>query len=136
METVGHKIQKPMSNFITDRPIDALTVPDIPTVAGEYYENILNMYQTQDDSNYYYYNISNKVVINIANINADYIDYYYLDTPMPLTTLSYRIFGTQHLWWLIVAMNKLNPIDIPPAGTVIVVPKTQYLANVLQTIKQ
>lgn len=125
-----------MSNFITDKPIDARTVPDIPTVTGDYYENILNMYQTQDESNYYYYNISNKVVVDTTNINTDYIEYYFLDTPMPLTTLSYRIFGTQHLWWLIVAMNKLNPIDIPAAGTVIAVPKKQYVSDVLQTIKQ
>lgn len=125
-----------MSNFITNKPIDARAVPDIPPVAGEYYENILNMYQTQDDSSYYYFNISNKVVVDMENINADYIDYYYIDAPMPLTTLSYRIFGTQHLWWLIVAMNNLNPIDIPAAGTVIAVPKNQYVSDVLQTIKQ
>lgn len=125
-----------MSSFITDKPIEARTVPDIPPVAGEYYENILNMYQTQDESNYYYFNISNKVVIDTTNINPDYIDYYFLDTPIPLTTLSYRIFGTMHLWWLIVAMNKLNPIDIPVAGTVIAVPKKEYISDVLQTIKQ
>jgi len=125
-----------MSSFITNKPIDARTISEIPPIAGEYYENILNVYQTQDENNYYYYNISNKVVIDTTNINPDFIEYYFLDTPMPLTTLSFRIFGTQHLWWLIVAMNKLDPIDIPASGTVIAVPKKEYIADVLQTIRQ
>ena len=112
------------------------SVPNIPPVGAAYYENILNMYQTQNEDAYNYFNISNKVQIDINNIDENFIEYFYIDAPMPLTTLSYRIFGTQHLWWLIVAMNKLNPIDIPAAGTVIVVPKQQFIAEVLNAIKR
>lgn len=123
-------------SFITNKPSLPRSVPDIPPVGAEYYENIFNMYQTQDEDAYNYFNISNKVQIDVSNIDENYVEYFYIDAPLPLTTLSYRIFGTQHLWWLIVAMNKLNPIDIPRAGTVIVVPKQQFIAEVLNAIKR
>lgn len=123
-------------SFITNKPSLPRAVPDIPTVGAEYYENIFNMYQTQDEDAYNYFNISNKVEIDTNNIDERYIEYFYIDAPIPLTTLSYRIFGTQHLWWLIVAMNKLNPIDVPSAGTVIVVPKQQFVNEVLNAIKR
>lgn len=123
-------------SFITNKPSLPKSVPDIPTVGAEYYENIFNMYQTQDEDAYNYFNISNKVEIDVENIDENYLDFFYIDTPIPLTTLSYRIFGTQHLWWLIVAMNKLNPLDIPAAGIVIAVPKPQFITNVLDAIKR
>jgi hypothetical protein len=123
-------------SFITNKPSLPQTVPNIPTVGAEYYENIFNMYQTQNNDAYNYFNISNKVEIDTTNIDENYLQYFYIDTPMPLTTLSYRIFGTQHLWWLIVAMNKLNPIDIPASGTVIAVPIPQFVSTVLNSIKR
>ena len=123
-------------SFITNKPSLPQSVPNIPPVGAAYYENILNMYQTENEDAYNYFNISNKVQININNIDENFVEYFYIDAPLPLTTLSYRIFGTQHLWWLIVAMNKLNPIDIPAAGTVIVVPKQQFIAEVLNAIKR
>lgn len=123
-------------SFITNKPSLPQSVPNIPPVGAEYYENILNVYQTQNSDAYNYFNISNKVEIDTTNIDENYLQYFYTDTPIPLTTLSYRIFGTQHLWWLIVVMNKLNPIDIPAAGTVIAVPKPQFVTNVLNAIKR
>lgn len=123
-------------SFITNKPSLPQTVPNIPTVGAEYYENIFNVYKTQNSDAYDYFNISNKVEIDTTNIDENYLQYFYIDSPIPLTTLSYRIFGTQHLWWLIVAMNKLNPIDIPAAGTVIAVPKPQFVADVLNVIKR
>jgi hypothetical protein len=123
-------------SFITNKPFLPQTVPNIPTVGAEYYENIFNVYKTQNSAAYDYFNISSKVEIDTTNIDENYLQYFHIDTPIPLTTLSYRIFGTQHLWWLIVAMNKLNPIDIPASGTIIVVPKPQFVADVLNAIKR
>lgn len=117
-------------------PLNAININDIPPIAGEYYENILNLYQTQDDNSYYYYNISNKVTFDINDVDEQYIQYFFIDSPMPLTTISYRLFNTMHLWWLIAVMNNLNPINIPPAGAVFAAPRREYLQNVLQAIKR
>jgi hypothetical protein len=123
-------------SFITNKPSLPRSVPNIPTVGAEYYENIFNMYIAQGEDAYNYFNISNKVEFDTTNIDENYLEFFYIDAPTPLTTLSYRIFGTQHLWWLIVVMNKLNPIDIPAAGTVIAVPKPQFVSDVLNAIKR
>jgi hypothetical protein len=117
-------------------PLNPTNIDDIPPIAGEYYENILNLYQTQDDSSYYYYNISNKVTIDINDVDEQYIQYFFIESTMPLTTISYRLFGTMHLWWLIAAMNNLNPINIPPAGYAFAAPRREYLQDVLQAIKR
>lgn len=117
-------------------PQNPTNIADIPAVQSDYYENIFNAYQTEDDNSYTFYNISNKVSIDVTDISDDYVSYIYIDAPMPLTTISYRIFGSIHLWWLLVIMNKLNPIAIPPANTVFMVPKPQYLQDILTLIKK
>jgi hypothetical protein len=117
-------------------PLKPININEIPPIAGEYYENILNVYQTQDASNYFYYNISKKITIDLANVDEQYIEYIFIDSAMPLTTVSYRLFNTIHLWWLIAAMNNLNPIKIPAAGSVLIVPRRQYLQTILQSINQ
>lgn len=117
-------------------PNKPINISEIPAVASEYYENIFNVYQTQDVNNYYYYNLGNKINIDINNVDGTYIQYIFIDSRMPLTTISYRLFGTMHLWWLIAAMNDLNPVEIPVAGTVIAVPEKQYIQNILNTIQQ
>lgn len=117
-------------------PQNPINISEIPPVASEYYENVFGVYQTQDASSYYYFNLGSKVTINIDDVDETYIEYIFIDTRMPLTTMSYRLFGTMHLWWLIAAMNDLNPIEIPAAGTVLAVPRRQYLQNILNAIKR
>lgn len=117
-------------------PQTPTNISEIPPVGSEYYENIFNVYQASDNSNYYFYNISNKVSIDINNIDESYVEYVLIDRLMPLTTISYKLFGTMHLWWLIAAMNQLNPINVLPAGTVVIVPRRGYLQEILNIIKQ
>jgi hypothetical protein len=117
-------------------PQKPINIDEIPPVGGDYYENILNVYQTQDESNYYYYNISKKIVVDINDVDETYIEYYYIDRPMPLTTMSFKLFGTMHLWWLIAAMNQLNAVEVPPANIVVAVPKRAYLQNILNGLKK
>lgn len=115
-------------------PLKAINIDEIPAVRSEYYENIFSVYQVEVDSMYYFYNISKKVVFDIENVDDQYIDYIFIDRPMPFTTISYKLFNTIHLWWLIVVMNKLNPIKVLPAGTIFAVPKREHLSDILGLI--
>lgn len=117
-------------------PLKPTNINNIPPIGGEYYENILNVYQTQDVDNYYYYNISKKITFDINNVDEAYVEYIFIDSAMPLTTISFRLFGTMHLWWLIAIMNNLNPIIIPSSGSVFLVPRREFLQNILQAIQQ
>jgi hypothetical protein len=103
----------------------------------ERYENIFNMYEfnNENDNTYIFYNILSKVTIP-SDLDNDVYDYYVVESEMPLTTLSYRLYKTQHLWWLIMAVNKLsNPVKLLAAGAVIKVIKVEYLDIIFNSIK-
>lgn len=104
----------------------------------ERYENIFNMYQfdTENKDTYVFYNILSKVSIP-ANLDDNIYEYYIIDSEMPLTTLSYKFYKTQHLWWLILAVNNLkNPVKLIKAGSTIKILKSEYLSTIYSSIKQ
>jgi hypothetical protein len=105
---------------------------------AERYENIFNMYEfvNSNGNSYVFYNILTKISIPDDLDNSVY-EYYKIDSEMPLTTLSYKLYKTQHLWWLIMAMNKIkNPIKLISGGSVLKVIKVDYLDIIFNLIKQ
>lgn len=106
----------------------------LPTLELYRYENIFKMYQKGDD-NFYYYNILKKIDIP-DDINEDVFEFIKYPTSLPLTTLSYRIYGTTYLWWLLMIVNKIkNPMKIE-SGVKIKYIKKPFLKIVLQSIKE
>lgn len=104
----------------------------------ERYENIFNMYQFNNDNgdNYVFYNILSKVSIP-NNLDESIYERYIVDAEMPLTTLSFKLYRTQHLWWLIMAVNNIkNPVKLIKPGSVIRIIKIDYLDNIFNSIKQ
>ena len=105
---------------------------------AERYENIFNMYELTNENNdtYAFYNITNKVKIP-DNLDASVYDYYKIESEIPLTTLSYKLYKTQHLWWLILLVNNLkNPIKLISGGSTLKVIKPEYLDIIFDSIKQ
>ncbi len=104
----------------------------------ERYENIFNMYQF-DNSNgdtYAFYNILSKITLP-SDLDETIFDYYKVSGRMPLTSLSYNFYNTQHLWWLIMVINNIkNPVKTIEAGSVIKIIKKQYLDLIFDSIKQ
>jgi hypothetical protein len=104
----------------------------------ERYENIFNMYQfdTDNNDNYVFYNILSKLILP-SNLDDNIFEYYMVDSEMPLTTLSYKFYKTQHLWWLILLANNIkNPVKLIKSGSSIRVIKPEYLATIYDSIKQ
>jgi hypothetical protein len=105
---------------------------------AEYYENIFNAYEFENENNnrYVCYNILNKVSLP-NDIDDQVFTYVTVPGSMPLTTISYRIYNNMHLWWLIMVVNKLtNPVKLLAPGTIIKVIKPQFLPQVLDSIKK
>ncbi len=90
-----------------------LSLPDLSKFR---YENIFKLYQT-GDKNFYFYNLTKK--INIPDeLESRFFRYIVLPKNLPLTSLSYDIYGTTELWWLILTVNKIqNPVKKLPTGT-------------------
>ena len=94
---------------------EILTLPNLDKTR---YENIFKLYTVEKDNNssYYYYNILNKVVIP-DSIDQSLLGTIDLDRKLPWTTLSYKLYNTTQLWWLIVLLNKPSNIFYASAGT-------------------
>ncbi len=102
------------------------------TLSPQQYENIFNVYT--DPNIGYFYNLL-KTINFPADLSSDVYDVY---TLMPSDTwplISWKVYNSIMLWWVICALNNIqNPLIMPPAGTEIKILKVRYLQNVLSDI--
>jgi hypothetical protein len=110
------------------------SIDELPDLELYRYENIFKVYET-GDKNFFYYNILKKIKIP-DNLNTTFFDYIVLNNNVPLTTISYEIYGTTYLWWLLLLVNKIdNPVKSLPVGKKIKFIKNKFLKDVLDSIK-
>ena len=112
------------------------SITELPTINSNRYENLFNVFTTIKDSNYYYYyNILNKITIPDTT-SDDVYELYEVNRLLPLTTLSFNIYNTIHLWWLIVIVNKIqNPTKLIAPGSTLRILKPNYINNVINKLK-
>lgn len=101
------------------------------------YERIFKVF-TDSNSNkdFYFYNIIKKIELP-TNIDSQFIDYYKVESPMPFTLLSYKIYDDIKLWWLLLILNKDEIGDnffVVPGGTQIKYLRDFALASVYNQI--
>lgn len=104
----------------------------------ERYENIFNVYELENSNGnkYVFYNILNKISLP-NDIDPAVFEYYTIPGNLPFTTISFSIYGTISLWWLILLTNGIrNPTKLLAPGTKIKVIKREYLPIVLASIQQ
>jgi hypothetical protein len=109
----------------------------IITHPPERYENIFNVYQfdTSNNDTYVFYNITNKVSIP-EDLDPNVYQLYRIESQIALTTLSHKLYGTQHLWWLIMVLNNLrNPVKLIESGSILKIIKSEYLDLVFDALK-
>jgi hypothetical protein len=98
------------------------------------YENIFKVH-VKGDENFHFYNILKKIKLP-EDLNEEVFEFVKYSSALPLTTLSYRIYGTTYLWWLIMIVNNItNPLKIE-SGTKIRFIKKPFLKIILQSIKE
>jgi len=82
------------------------SIPSLSALDLVNYERIFKVYETsKDDKSFYFYNILKKIEIP-AIIDDSVIEYYTVRANMPLTTISYKIYGDIRLWWIIYLVNR------------------------------
>lgn len=113
-------------------------IEDLPDIDTDRYENIFNVYKIDkdDETSYYYFNILKKITIDTDNIDPGVFKYVKITKPIPWTTLSYDNYRTQHLWWLILATNKIiNPLELPQTGNIYKIIRREYVSTILSQIQ-
>jgi hypothetical protein len=102
------------------------------------YERIFKIFeQSINDKKFYVYNILNKV--DFPTLDSKYIEYFDVPTRIPLTTLSYQIYGDIKSWWILYLLN-LDKFDGAPfyveGGTQIKHIKDYIRVSIYQDITQ
>jgi hypothetical protein len=109
-------------------------IPELPPLTTYRLENLFKVYK--DSTEKYFYNILNTVNIPTDINSAYYTTYTVPANNTPWTYISYILYGTPELWWLVCATNDIkNPINFPVAGTQLKVLVPAVVSNILSTIK-
>ena len=88
------------------QPQSQNNILSLPTLESFRYENIFNVYQNKADQ--YYYNILAKVNFP-SNIEEAYYETFVVQSDFQSwTNISYKIYGTTLLWWLVCSVNNIQ----------------------------
>ncbi len=108
------------------------SIPALQGITDRQYESIFKMYQEGD---YYFYNILQCVHLPDSLTSSVYMTRK-VEGTMPLTTLSYEVYGDIKLWWLICLANKIdNPTQFIAPGTTIKLIKPASVNKVIKAIQ-
>lgn len=107
----------------------------LPQLNAYNYENLFSVYRdTATDP--YYYNILNTVALPATLDPSVYYNYVVPGDFVSWTNLSYKIYGTIKLWWIICLSNNIvNPVQFPTSGATLKIIKPEMVREILNAIK-
>ena len=107
----------------------------IPSLDPTLYENIfkVNVIKKDAESSYYFYNTLNSINIP-EGINKEAYDEIPLRYDTPWTTLSYKLYKSIDLWWLLVLVNKPDYIFMAKGGKDYKFIKPHYVNRIISKI--
>ncbi len=107
---------------------------ELPNLSDYDYENIFSVYT--DEDGFFFYNLLNSVNFP-EDISPLLYNLYTVKAGEVWPTISYRVYNTIKLWWLICAANRIfNPLVMPDPGTKIKVLTAPAVNQVLKRINQ
>jgi hypothetical protein len=102
---------------------------DLPRLTNENYENIFDIFTDKDDR--YFYNLLQTIAFP-QNLPDGYFDLYNIVYGDTWPFISYKVYNTPNVWWIILLANNINnPITSLVPGTTIKIPKIQLVKIVL-----
>lgn len=109
-------------------------IDELPRLRTENYENIFSVNLDQD--NRYFYNLLQTIKFP-DNLPKNFYKTYITKTGDTYPFISYKVYNTPNLWWVITAFNKIdNPIPILEPGVVLNIPVFDVVRSILtQTSK-
>jgi hypothetical protein len=110
-------------------------IMELPLLDPGRYENIFRLYLKNDK---YIYNVLKRVDIDISLADAETFTATSLKSEAPWTNISFQLYGTMDLWWLIYICNKdvvSNPVQLVPGGTTLKVIKSHKLRSIINEIE-
>jgi hypothetical protein len=98
------------------------------------YENFFNVYET--DQGFRFFNILKNISVFSSN-NSEIEEEYTADYTDTWYSISYKVYGTLNLWWLVCLYNNVtNPFEKIKARTLIKVLKPDLVGIVISEINK
>jgi hypothetical protein len=98
------------------------------------FENFFNIYESS--SGYRFFNLLKNISI-FPSENSEIEDEYIADGVDTWYSISFKLYGTINLWWLVCLYNgTINPFNPIKSKTVLKVLKGEYVGIVLNEIKK
>ena len=111
-------------------------ITDLDSLSELRYENIFKVNQTEENK-YYFYNITKTIRFSPTDLDPRYFYKFKVNRIIPYTALSYNLYNTMDLWWLLCVINNIdNPVVFLEPGSIIKVIKQQYVSTVVDMIKK
>lgn len=89
------------------------------------------------ETNEYVQNIFNAYLLNDGIFGQNtYFEYYEVEEEDWWDNISYAVYGTPNLWWVIAIINKVvNPFEFLNQGDAIIILKSEYIYDFLKEVK-
>jgi nucleoid-associated protein YgaU len=108
-------------------------IPDLPNLSEEKYENIFSV--VLDENNRYFYNLLQAVTLP-DNLPSGFFNEYIIVPNDTLPYISYKVYKTINLWWVICIANNINDPTKPfEVGTKLKIPNNTIVRLIVQQIK-
>jgi len=122
-----------MSSIITG--IKRNNIEDLENISSELYENIFKVNLLNNkDKNFFFYNTLNKVVFP-DNLSSSIYEEATVQADTPWTTLSFDLYGTINLWWIVYLINKPKYIFLAKGGTTVKYITPSAITSILNSMK-
>lgn len=110
-------------------------VKDLPKLSVFRYENFFNIY-IDEQSDMRFYNLLRNINI-FPSDTAEIHDVYSIQYNDTWVSISYKMYGTMDLWWLICAYNQIiNPIEKPEAGKKLKILKSDFVYPIISELRK
>jgi len=107
-------------------------IRELPSLSEEKYENIFKVYL--DENDYYFYNLLQSIKVP-TDLPPGYFELYTVTPQDTLPYISYKLYKTINLWWIICLFNKIdNPTKKLEPGTTLKIPATSLIRLIVQQI--
>jgi nucleoid-associated protein YgaU len=108
------------------------SITDLPNLRSENYENIFNVYT--DTDGHYYYNLLQTITLP-DNLPDGYFNSYNILHGDTWPYISYKVYNTPNMWWLILQVNNISdPTQQPTPGAQIKILQMSVVKDILAQI--
>ena len=115
------------------QPVKQNQIFDLPNLSDYSLENIFSVYM---ENGQYFYNLLNAINFpDPASLAPGLYTNYVIHANDLWPTISYKLYGTVALWWILCIVNRIeNTLVMPAPGTKIIAFTTPAINQVLQAM--